>query len=143
VYAFGCLYYEVSNNNRTSSLLDLAIVQIHYDQIPFAGEEELQLVSKGELPLRLDEPSLSDGAWELIQTCWIKQAADRPAMKEALGRMEAILKTQRNSDRRPLLSLLSILREREVGQFKKLHIHSAYKMTARVTNYVCGNHNVY
>ncbi|KAF8339478.1 kinase-like domain-containing protein, partial [Amanita rubescens] len=99
VYAFGCLYYE-----------------IHYDQISFAGEEELrikELVSKGELPLRLDEPSLSDGAWDLIQSCWIKQAVDRPGMKEVLGRMEVILKIQRNSDRRPLLSLLSILRERE------------------------------
>lgn len=146
VYAFGRLYYEVGNNIRSSNLLSLVIVQIHYNQTPFAGEEDLrnkELVSKGELPPRLDEPPLSDGAWDLIQSCWIKQAADRPAIKEVLERMEAILKMQRNSDRRPLLSLLSILREREVRQFEKARIYLAYKTIARVANYVCGNRNVY
>ncbi|KAF8339465.1 kinase-like domain-containing protein [Amanita rubescens] len=68
VYAFGCLYYE-----------------IHYDNIPFAGKQELQimaLVFRDKRPPRLDEPSFSDEAWSVIQRCWVREASKRPSMTD-------------------------------------------------------------
>ncbi|KAF8336178.1 kinase-like domain-containing protein, partial [Amanita rubescens] len=68
VYAFGCFYYE-----------------IHYDSIPFAGKLDTQiwaLIFRGTLPPRLDEPLLSDGAWSVIQSCWMREASRRPRMED-------------------------------------------------------------
>lgn len=47
----------------------------------------MRFVSRGELPSRLDEPPLSNGAWELIQWCWARDGAKRPAMTDVLERM--------------------------------------------------------
>ncbi|KAF8336184.1 kinase-like domain-containing protein [Amanita rubescens] len=76
VYAFGCLYYE-----------------IHYDSIPFAGKQDLQiltLISRGILPPRLDEPPLSDRAWNVIRCCWVREASERPRMKEITENMMSV-----------------------------------------------------
>ncbi|KAF8338652.1 kinase-like domain-containing protein [Amanita rubescens] len=70
VYAFGCLYYE-----------------IHYDTVPFAGRHALQIMrilTRGILPPRLDEPPLSDGAWDMIQRCWTRKPSKRPRMKDVV-----------------------------------------------------------
>ncbi|KAF8328945.1 kinase-like domain-containing protein [Amanita rubescens] len=76
VYAFGCIYYE-----------------IHYDSIPFAGRQDIQimaLVTRGGRPPRQNEPPLSDEAWELIQQCWVKEPPRRPRMKGVAEQMTAI-----------------------------------------------------
>ncbi|KAF8333298.1 WD40-repeat-containing domain protein [Amanita rubescens] len=76
VYAFGCVYYE-----------------IYYDSIPFVGKQDTQiwaLIFRGILPSRLDEPPLSDGAWDVIQHCWERKPSERPNMKDAKERMMAL-----------------------------------------------------
>ncbi|KAF8339473.1 kinase-like domain-containing protein, partial [Amanita rubescens] len=76
VYAFGCLYYE-----------------IHYDNIPFAGKSELQilfLVSQGVRPPRLVEQPLSDGAWDVIQRCWVREPLKRSRMNNVVESMIAM-----------------------------------------------------
>ncbi|KAF8326171.1 kinase-like domain-containing protein [Amanita rubescens] len=76
VYAFGCIYYE-----------------IHYDRIPFAGRQEIQivtLVSRGKRPPRQNEPPLSDEAWKLIKQCWATEPLKRPTMKDVTEQMMAI-----------------------------------------------------
>ncbi|KAF8730338.1 hypothetical protein AX14_005639 [Amanita brunnescens Koide BX004] len=73
VYAFGCLYYE-----------------IHYDSIPFVGKTDKQIMkylSRGAHPPRLPEPPLNDGAWELIRSCWVREASNRPRIEEVTKRM--------------------------------------------------------
>lgn len=55
--------------------------------MPFAGKQDIQiltLVSRGILPPRLDEPPLSDRAWSVIQSCWMRQASKRPRMKDVM-----------------------------------------------------------
>ena len=47
----------------------------------------MRFVSRGELPSRLDEPPLSNGAWELIQWCWARDGAKRPAITDVLDRI--------------------------------------------------------
>ena len=32
-------------------------------------------------PPRLDSPPLSDSTWELIQTCWVREASKRPGIE--------------------------------------------------------------
>ena len=44
----------------------------------------MRFVSRGELPSRRDEPPLSNGAWELIQWCWARDGAKRPAITDVL-----------------------------------------------------------
>ncbi|KAF8339481.1 kinase-like domain-containing protein, partial [Amanita rubescens] len=73
IYAFGCLYYE-----------------IHYDVMPFEGLKEVQimrLISHGDRPSRREEPPLSDAAWELIQSCWVANAAKRPTIEDIAEKM--------------------------------------------------------
>ncbi len=41
----------------------------------------MKMVSRGENPPRQDEPPLSDKAWDLIQWCWVRDAAERPAIE--------------------------------------------------------------
>ena len=36
--------------------------------------------SRGAHPPRLDSPPLSDGAWELIRSCWVREASKRPGI---------------------------------------------------------------
>ncbi|KAF8332882.1 kinase-like domain-containing protein, partial [Amanita rubescens] len=79
VYAFGCLYYE-----------------IHYDTIPFAGKSDLQiltLVSRGVLPPRLEEWSLSNETWDLIQRCWAREPVKRPRMEDVVESMTKMSQT--------------------------------------------------
>ncbi|KAF8730341.1 hypothetical protein AX14_005640 [Amanita brunnescens Koide BX004] len=76
VYAFGCLYYE-----------------IHHDAMPFAGKTEMIIVkhhAQGLHPRRLQEPPLSDEAWELIRSCWTRKPSDRPGIEEVTEKMVAI-----------------------------------------------------
>ncbi|KAF8329633.1 kinase-like domain-containing protein [Amanita rubescens] len=83
VYAFGCLYYE-----------------IHYDSIPFAYRNDgqiLALIFRGELPPRLDLPPLGDETWDVIQRCWMREAAKRPSMKDVLEHLTGLCKHQSHS----------------------------------------------
>ena len=83
VYAFGCLFYEVSRNKHADTCTELP--QIHYDSVPFAGKTDLQILglhARGEQPPRPNHPSLSDGAWDMIQRCWGRDALKRPRMKD-------------------------------------------------------------
>ena len=47
----------------------------------------MRFVSRGELPSRRNEPPLSNGAWELIQGCWSRDGAKRPAISDVLERI--------------------------------------------------------
>ena len=47
----------------------------------------LSLLSRGSHPPRLHEPPLSDGAWELIQSCWVREALKRPGIDEVSKRI--------------------------------------------------------
>ena len=90
VYAFGCLYYEVSNNKHSIAISEQVISKIFYDAVPFAAKRNAQvmwLVNRGERPPRLDKPSLSNWAWKLVQNCWAQDALERPAMKDVMERM--------------------------------------------------------
>ncbi|KAF8339435.1 kinase-like domain-containing protein [Amanita rubescens] len=76
VYAFGCLYYE-----------------IYYDSIPFAGRPEGQVIAfviQNKRPPRQDEPPLSDGAWEVIQQCWVREPWKRPRMNDVIESLIAV-----------------------------------------------------
>ena len=42
----------------------------------------LTLLSRGSHPPRQPEPPLSDGIWELIQSCWVREASKRPGIEE-------------------------------------------------------------
>ncbi|KAF8332872.1 kinase-like domain-containing protein, partial [Amanita rubescens] len=73
VYAFGCLCYE-----------------IHYGTVPFSRKSAVQiwkLVTRCVLPPRLDEPPLSDGAWDIIQRCWTRETSKRPKMRDVVERL--------------------------------------------------------
>ena len=41
----------------------------------------MRLHSRGVHPPRLDSPPLSDRAWELIRTCWVREASKRPRIE--------------------------------------------------------------
>ena len=43
--------------------------------------------SRGVHPPRLDSPPLSNEAWELIQTCWVREASKRPRIEVVRERM--------------------------------------------------------
>ena len=62
--------------------------QIHYDSIPFVGRPEGHIVTLVAIldkhPDRLDEPPLSDGAWEVIQQCWTREPLKRQRMKDVI-----------------------------------------------------------
>ncbi|KAF8324806.1 kinase-like domain-containing protein [Amanita rubescens] len=105
VYAFGCLYYE-----------------IYYDSIPFAGRTEAQvtaLIIRDKRPDRLEEPPLSDEAWEVNQRCWAKDGWKRPRMKDVVESLIAMLISQSMlpprspGDGDALSSLLSILKNKK------------------------------
>jgi hypothetical protein len=63
-------------------------------------------------------------------------------MKDVTKRMMFNLTLQRNSDRRPLLWLLSILREQQVRRFNKGRMHTTYILVAHVAH-ICLKPNVY
>ena len=53
----------------------------------------MRLFSRGALPPRLDEPPLSNGAWELILSCWVREASKRPGIDVITGRMAALFQS--------------------------------------------------
>ena len=50
----------------------------------------MALVSRGKRPPRQDEPPLSDGAWGLIQQCWVTDPPKRSRMKAVAEQMMTI-----------------------------------------------------
>jgi len=62
----------------------------NYDAVPFTGLKEMQIIKvvcRGERPPRLEVPSLSDGAWKLMQDCWEKEKVTRPGIEDVVKRM--------------------------------------------------------
>ena len=78
--------------------------KIHYNNIPFGGKSDLQilsLVSRGVRPPRLDEQPLSDRAWDVIQRFWVREPLKRPRMNNVVESMIAMspsLSAQINAD---------------------------------------------
>lgn len=105
VYAFACLYYEVRISKCVGAYPKRCITQIQYDALPFAGSKDVQImkmISRGEHPPRQDEPPLSDRAWNLIQWCWVRDAAKRPTIEDVRKTMMAWIRHQsvlQNSER--------------------------------------------
>jgi hypothetical protein len=61
--------------------------------MPFAGKTDMQILaflSRGSHPPRLPEPPLNDGAWELILSCWARQASKRPRIEVIMEQMVAM-----------------------------------------------------
>jgi hypothetical protein len=50
----------------------------------------MRLHSRGAYPPRLESPPLSDGAWELIRTCWVREASKRPRIDVVRERMAVL-----------------------------------------------------
>ena len=48
------------------------------------------LVIRGKRPSRLDDPALSDGAWEIIQKCWDREPRKRQGMKDVMDSLVAM-----------------------------------------------------
>ena len=91
IYAFGSLYYEVSNMKCAERNPLVRIAQIHYDVIPFDGVGAVPFmrgVSRGERPPRLDYPPLSDDAWKLIHKCWAHDKRLRPGIRDVVKMMK-------------------------------------------------------
>jgi hypothetical protein len=94
VYSFGCLYYEVSYIKYYEVLAKLLarITQIHYDATPFGGLGPLPIieaVTRGERPPRLDNPPLSDDAWNLVNQCWAQNKRLRPGIRDVVKIMKS------------------------------------------------------
>ena len=47
----------------------------------------MKYLSRGAHLPRLPEPPLNDGAWELIRSCWVREASNRPRIEEVTKRM--------------------------------------------------------
>jgi hypothetical protein len=50
----------------------------------------MKLHSRGAHPPRLDFPPLSEEAWELIRSCWDREASKRPRIEVVMEEMVAI-----------------------------------------------------
>jgi hypothetical protein len=79
--------------------------------------QNIRLVSRRT---RAPRPPLSDWAWKLIQSCWVRETSRRPAMKDVVERMMVAQNVTPNlipnSGGHPIPSLLSILRDKKVRQ---------------------------
>lgn len=53
----------------------------------------LTLRHRGLHPPRLHEPPLSDDIWELIQSCWVREASKRPGIEEVTKRMSTLFQS--------------------------------------------------
>jgi hypothetical protein len=96
VYAFGCLYYEVSCGHSTASQSLREHVQIYFDIAPFSDLGEYQIIKRvtdGERPWRLETPEMGDITWDLIQNCWAPNPSARPNMEDAVEKMTSIMRT--------------------------------------------------
>ena len=58
--------------------------------IPFAGKTDIQIMklhSRRVHSPRLDFPPLSDEAWELVRSCWVREASKRPGIEQVTRKM--------------------------------------------------------
>jgi hypothetical protein len=95
VYAFGCLYYEVSSSHSTSRSLG-EHVQIYFDITPYADLGEYQIIKRvtdGERPRRLETPRMGDVTWDLIQRCWAPNPSTRLNMQNVVEKMTSTMCT--------------------------------------------------
>jgi hypothetical protein len=84
VYAFGCLYYAVSLSIDPSARVT-RLVQIFFNSVPYYGELPFRigwLVTRRELPPRLENPEMEGSTWDLIGKCWEWEPSNRPKMEE-------------------------------------------------------------
>lgn len=58
----------------------------------------LTLISRGVLPPRLDEQPLSDGAWDVIRRCWVREPMKRPGMSNVVENIIAMSRSALNPD---------------------------------------------
>ncbi|PFH49089.1 hypothetical protein AMATHDRAFT_5234 [Amanita thiersii Skay4041] len=78
VYSFACLYYE-----------------IYYSFLPFERLKGQPLViinrvKNGKRPRRLEQPSIDDRDWELIEQCWHQVPSERPSMDDVVAIMSTL-----------------------------------------------------
>jgi hypothetical protein len=57
----------------------------------------MALVIRDKRPDRLNEPRLSDEAWEVIQQCWAMEPRKRPKMKDVIESLIAISRSMPHS----------------------------------------------
>jgi hypothetical protein len=50
----------------------------------------MALLARGLHPPRLNEPPLSDETWELIRSCWAREASNRPRIEVVTEHMVAV-----------------------------------------------------
>ena len=65
----------------------------------------MRLHFRGAHPPRLDWPPLNDGAWELIQTCWVREASKRPGINVVISTLRHLESESNNSFRTPEAAL--------------------------------------
>ncbi|KAF8328947.1 kinase-like domain-containing protein [Amanita rubescens] len=130
VYAFGCLYYE-----------------IHYDSIPFAGKQEIQIMTfvfRDKRPPRLAEPPFSDQAWRIIQRCWVREPSERPSMEDVVENISRLASVPTNvrdhemPEKVPSPPLISIITVRFLeGTTICSHPYFLYSITRRCETFHC------
>jgi hypothetical protein len=48
-------------------------------------------ISRGVLPQHIDYPEISDNVWQILQTCWTDDPANRPLMQQLLMQLNNLL----------------------------------------------------
>jgi hypothetical protein len=70
------------------------LAQVYFSRLPFEGLDNVRIMArvvlKRERPSRLDQPTLSDRSWELVQDCWQQNKDSRPTMEDVVRRMKEI-----------------------------------------------------
>ena len=84
----------------------------------------MRLVSQGVLPL-------SDGAWELVQCCWVPEAMKRPKIKDVTEMMTG---TPSIRDGCPLVATLCSQGKSGTTTLERAE-HSAYNLIAYITHH--------
>ena len=86
VYEFGCLSYAASSSTYSPfRRLTRHSIQVFFDAVPFQGIDEFeitQLITSGNRPVRLGNPKIGDGAWNVIDYCWAPDPSKRPTMEQ-------------------------------------------------------------
>ncbi len=103
----------------------------------------IALVARGTRPPRLEEPFLSDAAWEVIQRCWVREPSQRPRMKDVTESMMDMSESASSSPlnygmRRevsPTLSYTTMVRISSSGRTNFTNVF--YPVSARYTNREC------
>ncbi|KAJ7218646.1 kinase-like domain-containing protein [Mycena pura] len=73
MYAFGCVFYEITTGN-----------------VPFFEVAEAAVlwhIYRGNVPQRL--PEISDDVWALMAECWATEPVNRPTAKDVIARLSA------------------------------------------------------